>query len=252
VAVAVTVCHVLQSASRNPLARTTRAPIAARRAASSPITVTRSRARVTAVYSNSRVASRPGGREDDHHVVELGALALVDSHRMNGLDRLEPDGCHEPHRLPGAVERNPPAGRRLDHDAEIPVVEAEAVVVGGDEDRTSRVPRARRSGAGSGEPGVDARVPPLHAERSAPVRAEDPRLLEQRERPSRIAGSSALADRGRQRQHQVPNGRDGVTIVRRHRQPVEGGSGRTGALAEHGHRRVRVSSAHRVREPVDR
>ena len=119
---------------------------AARTDPSVPTSTTLRRARVTAVYSSSRVRTReeaPGS--SDHYFVELRPLRSVHRHRESGLDRSQPRRAHRDH-AGSPPEGDPEAAPHLialsmsDHRAGVPIEKAEAVVVLGHDDRPPPVP----------------------------------------------------------------------------------------------------------------
>src|SRR4051794_12067293 len=120
----------------------------------------------------------PRGRvgQDDRSGLELGALALVDGHRVDGVHGTKAARA-DLHRPACALESGDnPLGAPLDDDARIAVVEPQLVVVVSDEQRPADEPATPRIEAFElgRQPPLDPPRPCRNAVRAAPVRAQEP------------------------------------------------------------------------------
>ena len=171
---------------------------------------------------------RAGLGQDHRDRLELGALALVDRHRVDGLDGAEA-ARRVQRRLAAALEAGHQAARGAlgpgdrDDDAGVSVVEPELVVVLGHQQRPSEVPPLGDAQARLvGQPAFDPGRPAADPGAAATVRAQDAKARERRQcavdipRPCRLEHG--------------PSGTDGfLAQQRRHL-----GAGRIGLDPAHG------------------
>ena len=179
------------SRDRSPVARSARRPTAARTSASVP-TIRTDCLGPGDGGVEELARQQPGVDLGQQHgdVVGLAALALVDRQRVHGLDLGEPGGGEVEH--PAAGRRHQPAelavGTAYD-DPGLAVVDAEAVVVVGDQDRAAGVPARPVVGAGGlGEAPLDEPVPVGDAAGAVAVGADQPVAVERRQRRRVVAG----------------------------------------------------------------
>src|SRR3954453_18083596 len=127
-------------------------------------------------------------RQDHHDLVGLAALALVDRQRVHALHLGEPAGGEvEP--APAAGDGGPQsaglttAGRRSEGHPHVTVIDAEPVVVGGDQQRPTGIPRRpdRLPGLLT-QPALHLGVPLADAEGPFAVCAQQPLLVEELQR----------------------------------------------------------------------
>ena len=144
----------------------------------------------------------------------------MDRHRVHGLDGAEPQRA-EAQQLAAALEggHRALAGALHDH-ARVAVVQAELVVVLGDQQRAADVVTPLDVLDLAGEPALHARGPVADAVGSAPVGAQQP---EAAERTQRSAGGAVASGRGhldarrdRSRSHELEAG---LALVHVQRQP---------------------------------
>src|SRR5262245_22006359 len=124
-------------------------------------------------------------RQYYQHVVELRALALVDSHRVDRFVRGQADRGEAPHAAIGRRKVNTEAPARLrirERNTDIPIKEALVVIVAGDHHRATRIPDpARINQSYPLEEGLQILIERRHTNRTTAVRAYDPKAIESSE-----------------------------------------------------------------------
>ena len=136
------------------------------------------------------------------------------------------------------------SGGRAHHDTGVAVVDAELVVVGGDQERPPGVGALEEGVAGlGGEPLLDAAVPVAYAERAVAVRAQEAVLVERAERPGHVAAVGRVTDGEGSRQGGAADTRGRVGVG----DPLDGVVTR----GQDVQRRVRVAGAQRLGQRVD-